>query len=162
MLMLLSLPFRFPNARRARIAEWGIECDKPLNGSEAVVVAKEQQQTEVAVQGTCDGKAEATCIAPSCVWCTSAAVGGGCYTPVRTGFTRRLGFYPRGAVRAHTRPQAPAGGTDESMQGPQELAGLVTAEDAPTLAPAHTALTPMYPHVAAATGRGEAASQGNL
>jgi hypothetical protein len=61
--------------------KWGIECDKPLNGSEAVVVAKEQQQTEVAVQGTCDGKAEATCIAPSCVWCTSAAVGGGCYTP---------------------------------------------------------------------------------
>jgi hypothetical protein len=30
---------------------------------------------------SCDKKAEDSCIAPDCVWCTSAAVGGGCYTP---------------------------------------------------------------------------------
>ncbi|KAG2435199.1 hypothetical protein HXX76_007282 [Chlamydomonas incerta] len=59
--------------------KWGIECDKPLNDSETIVVTKEK--AEATVQGTCDGKPEATCIAPSCVWCTSAAVGGGCYTP---------------------------------------------------------------------------------
>jgi hypothetical protein len=29
----------------------------------------------------CDSKPESACVAPSCVWCTSAAVGGGCYTP---------------------------------------------------------------------------------
>eukprot|EP00201_Polytomella_parva_P008795 CAMPEP_0175053248 /NCGR_PEP_ID=MMETSP0052_2-20121109/8816_1 /TAXON_ID=51329 ORGANISM="Polytomella parva, Strain SAG 63-3" /NCGR_SAMPLE_ID=MMETSP0052_2 /ASSEMBLY_ACC=CAM_ASM_000194 /LENGTH=541 /DNA_ID=CAMNT_0016317755 /DNA_START=410 /DNA_END=2035 /DNA_ORIENTATION=- len=28
-----------------------------------------------------DKKSEAVCKGPSCVWCTSAAVGGGCYTP---------------------------------------------------------------------------------
>ncbi|KAG2446666.1 hypothetical protein HYH02_008236 [Chlamydomonas schloesseri] len=62
--------------------KWGIECDKPLDGSAAEVTAGDQeQQAEAAVQATCDGKPEATCIGPACVWCTSAAVGGGCYTP---------------------------------------------------------------------------------
>jgi len=29
----------------------------------------------------CEKKSEDDCTAPSCVWCTSAAVGGGCYSP---------------------------------------------------------------------------------
>lgn len=29
----------------------------------------------------CDGKSQADCIHPTCVWCKSAAVGGKCYTP---------------------------------------------------------------------------------
>jgi len=44
-------------------------CDKPV---------------EVAVKADeCDKRAEDDCIAPDCVWCTSAAVGGGCYTPAQ-------------------------------------------------------------------------------
>ncbi|KAJ9532026.1 hypothetical protein QJQ45_003733 [Haematococcus lacustris] len=31
----------------------------------------------------CDKKPEGSCAAPDCVWCTSAAVGGGCYTPAQ-------------------------------------------------------------------------------
>lgn len=30
---------------------------------------------------SCDKLTEDSCVAPDCLWCTSAAVGGGCYTP---------------------------------------------------------------------------------
>ncbi|GIM13859.1 hypothetical protein Vretimale_16938 [Volvox reticuliferus] len=50
---------------------WGLVCDKDLDPS----------SDDPQLAGTCDGRSEASCVAPDCVWCTSAAVGGGCYTP---------------------------------------------------------------------------------
>ncbi|KXZ47625.1 hypothetical protein GPECTOR_34g784 [Gonium pectorale] len=53
---------------------WGVQCDKDLDPSAGT-------NGQEAMAGVCDNKPEASCVAPSCVWCTSAAVGGGCYTP---------------------------------------------------------------------------------
>mmetsp|Transcript_5467 Transcript_5467/g.9471 ORF Transcript_5467/g.9471 Transcript_5467/m.9471 type:complete len:218 (+) Transcript_5467:67-720(+) len=52
-------------------------CDK-LETAKAQVDA--QAQTTTTNEG-CDKLPEDSCIAPECIWCTSAAVGGGCYTP---------------------------------------------------------------------------------
>lgn len=45
------------------------ECDKPLEQKPANADQCDQHKTE------------ASCVAPECVWCTSAAVGASCYTP---------------------------------------------------------------------------------
>ncbi|PNH01676.1 hypothetical protein TSOC_012421 [Tetrabaena socialis] len=73
-------------AARLLPAKWGVECDKDLSSSPPPATPAEdpaaQQPGEAEdANGVCDGKAEAVCVGPECVWCSSAAVGGGCYTP---------------------------------------------------------------------------------
>lgn len=40
-----------------------------------------EDQNPLTNASMCDGKPQAECIHPTCVWCTSAAVGAKCYTP---------------------------------------------------------------------------------
>ncbi|GFR44723.1 hypothetical protein Agub_g6047 [Astrephomene gubernaculifera] len=84
-------------AARLLPKSFGIECDKDLNPPAASTTTSAPAATTTAAttsssgragglqglvrQSACDGKPQAACVAPGCVWCTSAAVGGGCYTP---------------------------------------------------------------------------------
>ncbi|KAG2489530.1 hypothetical protein HYH03_011981 [Edaphochlamys debaryana] len=69
------------SAARLLPKKWGVECDKDLTPSPEPQPQREQEQAEQVQASACDGKSEGSCVAPACVWCTSAAVGGGCYTP---------------------------------------------------------------------------------
>ncbi|GIL53104.1 hypothetical protein Vafri_8791 [Volvox africanus] len=85
---------------------WGLVCDKDMDSS-----SNDSQLT-----GTCDGRPEASCVAPGCVWCTSAAVGGGCYTP------DEAKLLPKAIFKCKT-PTAATGLTDtERAVKPRRLA----------------------------------------
>jgi hypothetical protein len=65
-------------------------CDKPLPALHAAAPSPVQLgrlHKKAGAKGLgadgCDKKSEAQCLSPQCVWCTSAAVGGGCYTPAQ-------------------------------------------------------------------------------
>lgn len=75
-----------PVTPRNHLAGW-FQCDKPVQEQDAEqpMAKKAQPKRPFFVPSTpasCDKKPEAACVAPECVWCTSAAVPGGCYTPV--------------------------------------------------------------------------------
>lgn len=60
------------------------QCDKAEPAPDANADNTRSSPVRIATltgNDVCDKKSEGDCIAPECVWCTSAAVGGGCYTP---------------------------------------------------------------------------------